>query len=377
MKALLMLEDGLVFEGDAIGASGVSTGEVVFTTGMTGYQEMLTDPSFRGQILTLTYPLIGNYGVVELDEESERVQVAGFVVRELCDTPSNWRSTGDLGSYLKRTGVVGIQGIDTRALTRHLRNKGVMMGAISHEHTKDELRAILAEAPPYDSRDFVRECTIREPTIWTGGCGDDPVRAKWLTQAEETRYRVALLDLGVKRNILRSLNYVGCEVTVWPCTTPAQEILDSKPDGVFLSPGPGDPSRLAYLYDTVRQLAVSGTPVAGICLGHQLMAYAFGGHSYKLTFGHRGGNHPVKDLATGRVSITSQNHGYAVDPETIKDTGLEVSHINMNDNTVEGLRHKEYPVFTIQYHPEASPGPRDSSYLFAEFVKHIEANRPA
>jgi carbamoyl-phosphate synthase small subunit len=371
MQAILVLDDGRSWEGLAIGAEGTSVGEAVFNTSMTGYQEMLTDPSYCGQLLTLTYPLIGNYGVTALDDESRQVQVAGLVVRELAEYPSNWRSDGTLRNYLRANGVVGIEGVDTRSLTRHLRTRGVMMGALSTELSAPELLELIHASPDYGTFDFVRQCSVKEPTTWTGGVGDDPVRAKWLKRDGRQHHRVALLDLGVKHNIMRSLFDLGCEVTAWPCTTTASTILEGRPDGIVVSPGPGDPAMLTYLVDTVRDLATSGKPMAGICLGHQLLGWAFGGRTFKLPFGHRGGNHPVKDLATGRVSITSQNHGYAVDPEGIEAGGLEVSHINLNDGTVEGLRHREYPVFSIQYHPEASPGPRDSMGLFERFVDQL------
>jgi carbamoyl-phosphate synthase small subunit len=372
MRAILTLQDGLTFEGLSIGNTGTTVGEVVFNTSMTGYQEMLTDPSYCGQILTFTYPLIGNYGVTHTDDESTRVQVAGLVVRELAEVPSNWRSEATLSDYLKRNNVVALQGVDTRMLTKHLRDGGVMMGAISTELSAAELQEQIAAAPSYDDLDFIPQCTVSTVTPWTGGIGDDPVRAKWLRREGGTPHRVALLDLGVKHNIMRSLAEMGCQLTAFPATTPASEILATDPDGIMISPGPGDPARLRYLLDTIRELAESGKPVGGICLGHQLLGHAYGGDSFKLLFGHRGGNHPVKDLATGRVSITSQNHGYALRPEGLEGSGFEVSHINLNDGTVEGLRHKELPVFSIQFHPEASPGPRDSTSLFEEFVALME-----
>jgi carbamoyl-phosphate synthase small subunit len=356
--ALLLLEDGAVFEGAGIGARGTATGEVVFSTAMTGYQEMLTDPSYAGQLLTLTYPLIGNYGVAEEDFESRRVQVAGFVVKELCAVPSHWRGTEGLGPFLERHGVVGIQGIDTRALTRRLRARGVMMGLLTTELDLAGARARLAAAPDYASIDFVRRVTADAPYTWEAERSPDGERP----------LEVALVDCGVKFNIMRSLASYGCRTTVYPCTASAEGILERQPDGIAFSPGPGDPVHLDDVVATARKLLDADLPVFGICLGNQIVARAFGATTFKLPFGHRGGNHPVKDLETGRVYITSQNHGYAVDPAALAGSGLEVSHINLNDGTVEGLRHRERPLFTIQYHPEASPGPRDSRHLFERFV---------
>jgi len=358
-KATLVLEDGIVYAGMSIGAEGTAVGEAVFSTCMTGYQEMLTDPSFAGQLLALTYPLIGNYGVAAEDFESKRVHVAGFIVKQLCDGPSNWRSTGTLGDFLRGHRVVGIQGVDTRALTKHLRARGVMMGAISTEATPAELLQKIAQSPDYGNVDFVKRVSTRAPYVWQSGF-----------DCTECKYNLALIDLGVKYNIMRSLADLGCRVTVYPCDASAEEILDQKPDGVVISPGPGDPALLDYVLSTVKAL-VGKKPVMGICLGHQLLGRAFGSSTFKLKFGHRGGNHPVKDLFTGRVYITSQNHGYAVDPDGLKGSGAEVSQINLNDGTVEGLCHKELPIFSIQYHPEASPGPRDSSYLFSRFLESM------
>ncbi len=356
MRALLALEDGTVFEGESLGAEGRAYGEVVFNTGMTGYQEILTDPSYAGQIVCLTYPLVGNYGINEEDFESRRVQVEGFVVREAEELPSNWRSGATLDGFLKGKGVVGIQGVDTRALTRCLRARGVMMGAISTDEAPGEILDRIKSSPTYAGLDLVRRVTTEQSYEW-------PFEG-------EPKHRVALLDCGVKYNIMRSLASLGCQTTVFPCTARAEEILERDPDGIMLSPGPGDPALLGYVVDTVKQL-VGKKPIMGVCLGNQLLGYAFGGRTFKLKFGHRGANHPVKDLHTERVYITSQNHGYALDPDALSG-GMEVAHVNLNDGTVEGLRHRELPVFSIQYHPEASPGPMDSQYFFRQFVEMME-----
>jgi carbamoyl-phosphate synthase small subunit len=358
MDCRLVLEDGMSFEGRSTGAPGTAIGEVVFSTSMTGYQEMLTDPSYAGQLLTLTYPLIGNYGVTERDLESRGVQVAGFIVKQLATAPSNWRSEGDLRGFLQQAGTVALEGIDTRALTRHLRVRGVMMGCLTTELSRAEALARLAAAPDYAAIDFVRRVTTEKPYTWkeVGSAPHCPL------------YRVALVDCGVKFNIMRELAALGCETTVVPCTTSAEEILDLEPDGIAFSPGPGDPKHLGYVVETARRL-VGKRPIFGICLGNQIVGAAFGASTFKLPFGHRGGNHPVKELRTGRVTITSQNHGFAVDPAGLEGSGLEVTHVNLNDGTVEGLQHRELPIFTIQYHPEANPGPRDSEYLFGRFVE--------
>lgn len=359
-KSILVLEDGRTFEGESLGVAGTTLGEVVFSTCMTGYQEMLTDPSFAGQLLTLTYPLIGNYGVASEDFESRQVQVAGFIIKHLCDAPSNWRSVGTLDEFLAGHGIVGIRGIDTRALTKHLRVRGVMMGAVSTDAAPKELLQEIADSPNYGLIDFVKRVSVDKPYVWQGRNG----------AAAENRGSIALIDLGVKYNIMRNLSALGYEVTVYPCDTPAEQILEQDPSGVVISPGPGDPAMLDYVLVNVKKL-MGKKPIMGICLGHQLLGRAFGSSTFKLKFGHRGGNHPVKDLQTGRVYITSQNHGYAVDPDGLKKTGAEVAHVNLNDGTVEGLRHRELPIFSIQYHPEASPGPRDNGYLFTQFLDVI------
>lgn len=364
MRAILALEDGTILEGESFGATGVTTGEVVFNTGMTGYQEILTDPSYAGQIVTLTYPLIGNYGINLEDFESRRVQVEGFIVRECEDVPSNWRSRQTLHAFLAERGIVAIQGVDTRALTRLLRARGVMMGSISTEESAEQIVARLRAAPAYSSIDLNQKVTTEKAFRWPAH-GEAPVDIE-TTELPEARFRVALLDCGVKYNIIRSLAKLGCETTVFPCTATASEMLRENPDGIMLSPGPGDPSHLGYIVKTVQEL-IEKKPILGVCLGNQILGCAFGSTTYKLKFGHRGSNHPVKDLATGRVHITSQNHGYAIDPDGLRN-GMEVAHVNLNDGTVEGLRHRELPIFSIQYHPEASPGPNDSAYFFREFV---------
>ncbi|MDQ2731825.1 MAG: glutamine-hydrolyzing carbamoyl-phosphate synthase small subunit [Armatimonadota bacterium] len=368
MKALLCLEDGSVFRGEAAGAEGVAIGEVVFNTGMTGYQEILTDPSYAGQIVTLTYPLIGNYGVNDDDFESARVQVAGFVVRQATEDASNWRSQRTLPQFLIERGIVAIAGVDTRQLTRALRSKGVMMGAIGTGLTADELLEQVRNAPLYTSRDFVHACSTREPYLWTGQ--PEPVGPGAISPPTPDRPRVAVLDLGVKYNILRQLHAEGIEPVVFPCDAAPEQLLEVDPAGIVLTPGPGDPARLDYVVRTTKAL-IGKRPMFGICLGHQTIAHALGGSTFKLKFGHRGSNHPVQDLETGRVYITSQNHGFAVDPAGLQGSGAEVTQVNLNDGTVEGLKHTGADLFSIQYHPEASPGPRDSSYLFHQFTERL------
>jgi len=359
-EAILVLEDGSVYHGHSFGAEDSIHGEVVFNTSMVGYQEMLTDPSYAGQILVPTYPPIGNYGINKDDFESRKIQVRGFVVREECLEPNHYLSSSTLGQFLKEYNIPGIYGVDTRAITRRLRISGVMMGIITNDKTPEQALSALKTLPRYDSEDFVRQVTTDSPYQWKSESTPDK-------KSNQSLCKVVAFDCGLKYNILRILSQLGCEVTAVPCTTSAEEILSLKPDGILLSPGPGDPELLDYAVDTVKQL-VDKKPIMGICLGSQLIARAFGAKTFKLKFGHRGGNHPVRDLDTGRVYITAQNHGYAVDPDTLKD-GLEVSHINLNDNTVEGLRHKELPIFAIQYHSEASPGPWDNMYLFEKFME--------
>jgi len=368
-KAILLLEDGTLFEGLSIGAEGSAVGEVVFSTSMTGYQEMITDPSYRGQILTLTYPLIGNYGVSDTALESAHPQVSGLIVKEMCESPSNWRSEGKAADFLREWEIVGIAGVDTRALTRRLRAHGVMMGVISTEETAEEAFAHLQASPNYASLDFVQEVSTPGSYQWNEA---SPLLAAQSQLVFGEAPRIAVIDYGTKRNILRSLVALGCEVVVLPYSLSANEVLAFRPDGVVLSPGPGNPALLGPAIETLRELA-GAIPIMGVCLGHQLLAHALGGTTYKLKFGHRGANHPVKDLATGRVHITSQNHGFAVDADSLSRSGLEVSQLNLNDSTVEGLRHKSLPIFSIQYHPEASPGPLDNRHLFADFVEIVKS----
>ena len=362
-KAMLVLEDGSVYEGYAFGAEASAYGEVVFNTSMMGYQEMLTDPSYAGQIVVPTYPLIGNYGINKQDFESNKIQVRGFVVREECLEPNHYLSVSTLDQFLKEYGIPGIYGVDTRALTRRLRSAGVMVGIITDD-TPEQALEQLKELPSYGTIDFVRQVTTDAPYQW---------EAESTEEVPETLCKVVVLDCGLKYSILRTMRSMGCQVTAVPATMPAREILSLKPDGIILSPGPGNPELLDYIVDTVKKL-VGKKPMMGICLGNQLIARAFGAKTFKMKFGHRGGNHPVRDLATGRVYITAQNHGYAVDPDSLKD-GLEVTYINVNDGTVEGLRHKELPVFCIQYHSEASPGPWDSTYLFKEFLEMVRGEK--
>jgi len=369
MKAALALADGRVFYGRALGATGEVTGEVVFNTSMSGYQEILTDPSYHGEIVTMTYPLIGNYGVNFEDVESDRPHLAGFVVKEASEFPSNWRSKMSLDAYLKEQGIVGLQGIDTRALVRHIRDKGAQTGILSTQDLNaDSLVAKARLAPSIVGRDLVREVTCREPYHWTEGPWG--LASGYMAVDAEPRYMVVAYDFGIKRNILRNLVASGCDVTIVPADMPAAEILAMHPDGVFLSNGPGDPEPLVYAQENIRQL-LGKVPLFGICLGHQLLALALGGKTFKLKFGHRGGNQPVNRGEGHSVEITAQNHGFAVAADSIPDQ-TAITHTNLNDRTVEGLRHGRWPVFSVQYHPEASPGPHDARYLFEEFIKLME-----
>ena len=363
--ALLALADGRVFRGDACGAGGEASGEVVFNTAMTGYQEILTDPSYRGQMVCMTYPLIGNYGISPEDVESRRPWVNGFIVKEMCGYPSNWRGRMRLEDYLREHGIVAIQGIDTRALTRHLRDHGAQEGIISTvEADADRLVERARALPGLVGRALVSEVSVAEPHGWDQGTWD---LARGYTAPPEPRFRVVAFDSGIKQNILRQLSSLGCGVTVVPARTPAEAVLEMRPHGVFLSNGPGDPEAVPYLVESVRGL-VGRTPIFGICLGNQILGLALGGKTYKLKFGHHGANHPVRDLSTGRVEITAQNHGFSVDPTSVAKLGLEETHVNLNDGTSEGMRHRELPIFSVQYHPEASPGPHDAHYLFHRFI---------
>jgi carbamoyl-phosphate synthase small subunit len=365
-RAKLALEDGTVYVGRAFGSAGETTGEVVFNTSMTGYQEVLTDPSYKGQIVTMTYPLIGNYGVTDEDLESARPHVAGFIVRENARTPSNFRSQLDLHGYLAKHGIVGIEGIDTRALVRRLRVRGAMMGVLSTTDLDDASLVAKAQAlPGMEGADLVREVVPQAGYKWDrAGLAD---LAQTMLPAHAPKHHVVALDFGMKWNIPRCLTQAGCKVTVLPGTVKGADVLAQKPDGIFLSNGPGDPAAVGYAIQTVKEL-LGKRPIFGICLGHQLLGLAMGGRTYKLKFGHRGANHPVLNNRTGKVEITTQNHGFTVDIDSLS-RDVELTHINLNDRTLEGMRHTKMPIFSVQYHPEASAGPHDSSYLFEEFRK--------
>jgi carbamoyl-phosphate synthase small subunit len=377
VRTLLALEDGRYFEGESFGATGTRVGEVCFNTAMTGYQEVLTDPSYRGQIVAMTYPLIGNYGTNSLDQESRSPQVRGFVIEELTEIPSSWRSEMSLDDYLRKWDVPGVQGVDTRALTRHLRTRGAMKACLTTEEISPQeavQRAIKGQG--VIGMDYVREVSTHEIYQWDP---DDTLSAPWSIARDSggskralppIRFRIAAYDYGIKENILRLLRQKGFGVTVVPAATTAEEVLALDLDGIFLSNGPGDPAALSYAHEAVRGL-MGKKPIFGICLGHQILGVACGGSTFKLKFGHRGANQPVKDLQSSKVAITAQNHGFAVDPGSLP-ANVEVTHINLNDGTVEGMRHKELPIFSVQYHPEAAPGPHDASYFFEQFADLIE-----
>ena len=371
MNAILALEDGTWYQGVAAGALGETSGEVVFNTSMTGYQEVLTDPSYAGQIVTMTVPQIGNYGVTATDVESGAPQVRGFVVRDQSPMASNWRAQGTLKAYLVANHIVAIADIDTRALTRKLRSSGVMRGIIATgAHDPQALVDRARAVPDMEGSDLVKDVTCAEPYDFTLSLADAVAAASFAVTPDKLRprvFKVAAYDYGIKVNILRRLVAHGCQVRVFPAHAPASEVLAWGPDGIFLSNGPGDPAAVGYAIENVKTLVAADVPMFGICLGHQLLALGLGASTYKLKFGHRGGNHPVKQLSSGQVEITSQNHGFSVDPESLP-AGTEVTHRNLYDGTVEGLRHHDKPVFSVQYHPEASPGPHDADYLFRQFV---------
>lgn len=368
-KAVLAIEDGTVFEGLSFGSEGEALGEVVFNTSLTGYQEILTDPSYNGQIVVMTYPEIGNYGINSEDHESKAPFARGMAVKEYWPFPSNWRSEQTLDEFMKLNNVVGIHGIDTRYLTKQIRTRGAQKCIIStKDNDKKSLLSKIKKSPDIVGKDLVTEVSCQEPYSWDKGTEEWIPSNEPVTQKQ--KYNVVAYDFGIKTNILRRLTDLGCVLTVVPSNTTPEEVLALNPDGIFLSNGPGDPEGVGYAIQNVKEL-LGKKPIFGICLGHQIISIALGGRTYKLKFGHRGANQPVKNSRTGKVEITSQNHSFAVDPDSL-DSSVEITHVNLNDQTVEGLRHTEHPVFSVQYHPESSPGPHDSSYLFNDFIEMME-----
>ncbi len=371
-KAILALEDGAVFEGWSFGFSGEKSGEIVFNTSMTGYQEILTDPSYKGQIVTMTYPLIGNYGINQEDIESQEPKVEGFIVKENSSVFSNWRGNRSLSDYLNRHRIMGVEGMDTRAITRHIRLAGAMKAVLSTDDLdRNRLIEKARNSRGLIGRDLVKEVTCEKSLPWKSGNESQFLNHFSPPPDFQFRPKVVALDYGVKYNILRSLCDWNCEVTVLPASSSAEFVLSHHPDGILLSNGPGDPEGVPYAIETLRQL-IGKKPIFGICLGHQLLGLALGGKTFKLKFGHRGANQPVKDLKTGKVMITSQNHGFCVDPNSLNPAEVELTQVNLNDQTLEGMRHRRFPIFSVQYHPEASPGPHDTQDLFGEFVKMME-----
>ncbi len=371
-RAVLAMEDGEIFEGFSFGSEDESSGEVVFNTSMTGYQEIITDPSYNGQVVVMTYPEIGNYGINSEDMESARPFIKGLVVKEYWPVPSNWRSEGSLSSYMKKHNVSGIYGIDTRKLTRRIRTEGAQKSIIStKDFDKESLLKKVRNSPDIVGQDLVTEVSCKRPYVWTGDKSSEPVEGG--SDEVQARYKVAAYDFGIKTNIARQLTALGCELMIVPSRTRPEEVLAMDPDGIFLSNGPGDPQGVEYAVENVKAL-IGRKPMFGICLGHQIIGLALGGRTYKLKFGHRGGNQPVKNLENGRVEVTAQNHSFAVDPDSL-DQNVKITHINLNDQTVEGLKDKNLSLMSVQYHPESSPGPHDSSYLFDDFVDLMKASK--